>query len=153
MTIKVFRWKAIGPLLLALAAIGVLVLVFAEPVAPGHDRGREHRPPRYPGGRGASSTSGRARSVRDLWQIEVADPFDVSRNLVEAGSVHLTVDPEALAEKKLVVRNLTLRGMQFGTGARPPRVPPTATASRRRWCAPCGSGPSSSTCRCSSSRR
>ena len=31
--IKIFRWKAIGPLLLLLLVIGVLVVLFAEPVA------------------------------------------------------------------------------------------------------------------------
>ncbi len=122
MKIKIFRWKAIGPLVLALIILGVLVALFAEPVARDTtedvstdllgtqvDVGRLDLRPREIGA--------------DLWRIEVADPFDVNRNLVEAGSVHLTVDPEALAEKKVVVRNLALRGMQFGTRRETPARP------------------------------
>ena len=33
MTVKIFRWKAIGPLLLFFTILGVLVWIFAEPVA------------------------------------------------------------------------------------------------------------------------
>ena len=33
MRIKIFRWKAVGPLLLFLAVLVVLVVLFAEPVA------------------------------------------------------------------------------------------------------------------------
>jgi uncharacterized protein (TIGR03545 family) len=121
-TIKVFRWKAIGPLLLALIAIGVLVVIFAEPVV--RDTTEDVSTDLLGTQVDVRKLDLRPREIgADLWQIEVADPFDVSRNLVEAGSVHLTVDPEALAEKKLVVRNLTLRGMQFGTRRETPARP------------------------------
>ena len=33
MRVKIFRWKAIGPLLLFLGILTVLVILFAEPVA------------------------------------------------------------------------------------------------------------------------
>ena len=33
MQVKIFRWKAIGPLILFLAIIAVLVILFAEPLA------------------------------------------------------------------------------------------------------------------------
>ena len=33
MRMKIFRWKAIGPLLLLLVLIGVLLWLFAEPIA------------------------------------------------------------------------------------------------------------------------
>ncbi|MCI0434622.1 MAG: hypothetical protein L0271_13425, partial [Gemmatimonadetes bacterium] len=122
MTIKIFRWKAIGPLLLALIAIGVLVVLFAEPIARDttEDVGTDLLGTQVDVGK----VDLRPREIgADLSRIEVADPFDVNRNLVEAGSVHLTVDPEALAEKKLVVRNLSLRGMQFGTRRQTPARP------------------------------
>ena len=122
MSVRIFRWKAIGPLLLLLVVTGVLVVLFAEPVA------RETTED------ASTDLLGTQVDVRkldlrpreigaDLWRIEVADPFDVNRNLVEAGSIHLTVDPEALAEKKLVVRNLTLRDLRFDTRRDTPARP------------------------------
>lgn len=122
MSVRLFRWKAIGPLLLLLVVIGVLVVLFAEPVA------REATED------ASTDLLGTQVDVRkldlrpreigaDLWRIEVADPFNVNRNLVEAGSIHLTVDPEALAEKKLVVRHLTLRDLRFGTRRDTPARP------------------------------
>ena len=122
MSVRIFRWKAIGPLLLLLLVIGVLVVLFAEPVA------RETTED------ASTDLLGTQVDVRkldlrpreigaDLWRIEVADPFNVNRNLVEAGSIHLTVDPEALAEKKLVVRNLTLRDLRFDTRRDTPAHP------------------------------
>jgi hypothetical protein len=39
MRMKIFRWKAIGPLLLLLTIITVLVIIFAEPIA--HDTTEE----------------------------------------------------------------------------------------------------------------
>ena len=33
MSVRIFRWKAIGPLLLFFALLGILVWIFAEPVA------------------------------------------------------------------------------------------------------------------------
>ena len=33
MAVKIFRWKAIGPLLLLFLLIGILLWLFAEPVA------------------------------------------------------------------------------------------------------------------------
>jgi uncharacterized protein (TIGR03545 family) len=121
-SVRIFRWKAIGPLLLLLLVIGVLVVLFAEPVA------RETTED------ASTDLLGTQVDVRkldlrpreigaDLWRIEVADPFNVNRNLVEAGSIHLTVDPEALAEKKLVVRNLTLRDLRFDTRRDTPARP------------------------------
>ena len=33
MAVKIFRWKAIGPLILFLAILAILLWLFAEPVA------------------------------------------------------------------------------------------------------------------------
>jgi uncharacterized protein (TIGR03545 family) len=138
-SVRIFRWKAIGPLLLLLVVTGVLVVLFAEPVA------RETTED------ASTDLLGTQVDVRkldlrpreigvDLWRIEVADPFNLNRNLVEAGSIHLTVDPEALAEKKLVVRNLTLRDLRFDTRrdtpARPARgngFAPQLVRAVRQW--------------------
>jgi uncharacterized protein (TIGR03545 family) len=139
MRVRIFRWKAIGPLLLFLAVIGVLTVLFAEPLARDttEDAGTDLLGTQVD----VHGLDLRPREIgADLWRIEIADPFDVNRNLVQAGSVHLSVDPEALAEKKLVVRNLTLRDLRFGarrqTPARPARgdgFAPQLVRTVRQW--------------------
>jgi hypothetical protein len=43
-----------------------------------------------------------------LRAIAVADPFDHTRNLVEKLRARVVLDPNALLEKKVVIRELTL---------------------------------------------
>ncbi|HEU5168883.1 MAG TPA: hypothetical protein VFU46_00010 [Gemmatimonadales bacterium] len=141
MKFRLFRWKAIGPLLLLLAVIAVLVALFAEPVA------RDTTEDVSSDVLGTQVDVGKVdlypRAIAaDLRRIEIADPFDVNRNLVEAGNIHVLVDPEALAEKKLVVRRLSLRGMRFGTARRTPARPargdafaPQLVRAVRQWAA------------------
>jgi uncharacterized protein (TIGR03545 family) len=112
--IKIFRWKAIGPLLLLLLVIGVLVVLFAEPVA--RDTTEEVSTELL----GTQVDVGRLdllprQASVDLGALQVADPFEPRRNLVEADRIVLKLNPEALAEKKLVVERFALQGMRFGT--------------------------------------
>jgi uncharacterized protein (TIGR03545 family) len=139
MQIKLFRWKAIGPLVLLLAIITVLVLLFAEPLA--RDTTEEvstellgtqvdvERLDLLP----------RQASV-ELGQLQVADPFEPRRNLLEADRILLKLNPEALAEKKLVIERFALQGMRFGTTRRTPARPvsgkgfaPQALSAVRQW--------------------
>ena len=102
MQIKIFRWKAIGPLLLLLAIIAMLVVVFAEPIA--HDT-TEEASTELLGTQvdvGKLDLHPREASV-DLRALQIADPFTLTRNLLEADEIRLKLNPEALAEKKLVV--------------------------------------------------
>ena len=139
MRVKIFRWKAIGPLLLLLAAILVLVVIFAEPVA--RDTTEEVSTELL----GTQVDVGRLDLIPktasvDLGALQVADPFEPRRNLVEADRIVLKLNPEALIEKKLVVERFALEGMRFGTARKTPARPvtgdgfaPQAVRAVRQW--------------------
>lgn len=139
MRVKIFRWKAIGPLLLLLAIITVLVILFAEPVA---RQTTEEVSTELLGTQvdvGRLDLIPKTASV-DLGALQVADPFEPRRNLVEADRIVLKLNPEALTEKKLVVERFALQGMRFGTARRTPARPvsgsgfaPRALAAVREW--------------------
>lgn len=122
MKFKIFRWKAIGPLLLLFLILGILAWIFAEPVA--RDTTEEAstellgtqvdvaKLDLYP-----------RRAAVDLRGLQIADPFVLTRNLIEADEIRLKLNPLALAEKKLIIENLSLRGMRFGTARKRPARP------------------------------
>ena len=139
MQVKIFRWKAIGPLLLLLVLIGILVVIFAEPVA--RDTTEEVSTELL----GTQVDVGRLdllpqQASVDLGALQIADPFEPRRNLVEADRIVLKLNPEALAEKKLVVERFALQGMRFGTARKTPARPvsgdgfaPQALRAVRAW--------------------
>jgi uncharacterized protein (TIGR03545 family) len=139
MAVKIFRWKAIGPLLLFLVIIAILLWLFAEPVAEDttEEVGTELLGTQVDIGK-LDIRAGEA--AVDLHLLEIADPFDVAKNLVEAEEIRLKLNPLALAEKKLVVENLRLGGVKFGTTRKTPAKPvegdgfaPQALRSVREW--------------------
>jgi uncharacterized protein (TIGR03545 family) len=139
MRLKIFRWKAIGPLLGFLAVITVLVILFAEPVARDttEEVGTELLGTQVDVAR--LDLLPKQASV-DLGGLQIADPFEPRRNLVEAAEIRLKLNPEALAEKKLVVERFVTRGMRFGTARKVPARPvkgggfaPQALRSVRQW--------------------
>ncbi|MBA3444803.1 MAG: TIGR03545 family protein [Gemmatimonadales bacterium] len=122
MRLKIFRWKAIGPLLLLFAIIALVVVVFAEPIA--HDT-TEEASTELLGTQvdvGKLDLYPRKASV-DLRALQIADPFRLTRNLLEADEIRLKLNPTALAEKKLVIEQLSLSGMRFGTTRKTPARP------------------------------
>jgi uncharacterized protein (TIGR03545 family) len=139
MKFKVFRWKAIGPLLLFFTLLAVLIWIFAEPIA---RQTTEEASSQLLGTQvdvGKLDLVPRQASV-ELRALQVADPFVLTRNLLEADAIRLKLNPGALAEKKLVIENLTLHGLRFGTArksaARPPSgkgFAPQAYRSVQHW--------------------
>jgi uncharacterized protein (TIGR03545 family) len=139
MAVKIFRWKAIAPLALLLVLIGVLVWLFAEPVA--KDTAEEVGTELL----GTQVDVGKLDIIADeasvdLRALQIADPFNPNRNLVEASEIRLKLNPVALAEKKFVVENFRLSGMRFGTGRKTPARPvegdgfaPQALRAVRQW--------------------
>ncbi len=139
MAVKIFRWKAIGPLALLLVIIGVLLWLFAEPVA--KDTTEEVTTELL----GTQVDIGKLDIIADeasvdLRALQIADPFDPNRNLIEASEIRLKLNPVALAEKKFVVENFRLSGMRFGTDRKTPARPvegdgfaPQALRSVRQW--------------------
>ncbi len=139
MAVKIFRWKAIGPLALFLVIIGVLVWLFAEPVAKDttEEVGSELLGTQVDVGK--LDIAADEASV-DLRALQIADPFNLGRNLVEAEEIRLKLDPLALAEKKFVVEDFRLSGVRFGTTRETPAEPvegdgfaPQALRAVREW--------------------
>jgi hypothetical protein len=98
MKVKIFRWKAIGPLLLLFILLGVLVWIFAEPVA---RQTTEEASSELLGTEvdvGKLDLLPRQASV-ELRALQIADPFVLTRNLIEADQIRLKLKPAALAEK------------------------------------------------------
>jgi uncharacterized protein (TIGR03545 family) len=124
MKFKVFRWKAIGPLLLFFTILAVLIWLFAEPVA---RETTEEASTELLGTQvdlGQLDLHPRQASV-DLRALQIAHPFELTRNLLEADEIRLKLNPAALAEKKIVIENLSLEGMRFGTARKTPARPPS----------------------------
>ncbi len=139
MRMKIFRWKAIGPLLLFLLILGVLVWLFAEPIAKDTTEEVSTELLGTQVDVGQLDIIAKEASV-DLRALQVADPFNLSKNLVEAAEIRLKLNPEALAEKKFVVERFALRGMRFGTTRETPARPvegdgfaPQALRQVRQW--------------------
>ncbi|NUO63064.1 MAG: hypothetical protein HOQ34_05760 [Gemmatimonadaceae bacterium] len=59
----------------------------------------------------------------ELQGVSIADPFDRMRNLVEAQRVTAVLEGRPLLEKKIIVRTLTLAGVNTGTARRTAAAP------------------------------
>lgn len=139
MQVRIFRWKAIGPLLLVLTLLALLVWLFAEPVA--KDTTEEVSTELL----GTQVDVGKLDIVAkhaavNLQTLEIADPFDVQKNLVQAAQIRIKLNPTALAEKKFVVERLAMNGLRFGTTRKTPARPvkgdgfaPQALRAVRQW--------------------
>jgi uncharacterized protein (TIGR03545 family) len=124
MRLKLFRWKAIGPLLLFFLLLGLLLWIFAEPLA---RETTEEASTELLGTQvdiAKLDLIPRQASV-ELRALQIANPFVLTRNLIEAEEIRLKLNPAALAEKKLVIENLSLHGMQFGTERKTPARQPS----------------------------
>jgi uncharacterized protein (TIGR03545 family) len=122
MGIKIFRWKAIGPLLLFFTILTVLVVIFAEPIA--KDTTEEASTELL----GTQVDVGKLdlyprEAAVNLSRLQIANPFALTRNLLEADETRLKLNPAALAEKKIVIERLNLRGMRFGMERKTPARP------------------------------
>lgn len=119
---RIFRWRGIIPLLLVLIlALGAWVL-FGDRLV------------RNTLSEAATKAFGAQFDIADLEirtlattvelrGIALADPFDRSRNLVEAAVVRLELEPRPLLEKKVVVKRLSIADVRTGTRrATPARV-------------------------------
>lgn len=119
MAVKVFRWKAVGPLLGFGVILAILWWLFADPVA-----------------RNTSENVGTAvlgakvdikRLHLDLFGgkvelrgLTVGSPQEPMKNLLEADELVADIDILPLLEKKVVINRLAANGLRFGT----PRTTP-----------------------------
>ena len=111
---RVFRWKAIVPLLL-LGAVGAgLWLVFADRIA-------KHTTESV----GTTFVGARVEIDRlhldvphgrvEIRGLTVASPFEALQNLLQADLLVAEVEPLPLLEKKVVIDRLVATGLRFGT--------------------------------------
>lgn len=124
MNVKIFRWKAIGPLLLLFTILVIVVWLFAEPIARDTTEEASSELLGTQVDVGKLDLIPRQASV-DLRALQIADPFVLTRNLIEADEIRLKLNPAALAEKKIVIENLSLHGMRFGTQRKTPARQPS----------------------------
>jgi uncharacterized protein (TIGR03545 family) len=80
-----------------------------------------------------------ANTSLELRGIAIADPLDRNKNLVEAKVARVVLLPDALLQKKIVIRDFTLSGVEVGTKrATPARemkggFAPRAVTALRQW--------------------
>ena len=133
MTVRIFRWRAIGPLLLFTVLGGVLWLLFADRIA------------RRSAEKIGTAIVGAEVEIEDLHidlrngdvtvrGLTVASPHEALKNLLQADELVADVDILPLLERKLVIDRLAANGLRFGTPrATDGRVPgnPDASVSGR----------------------
>lgn len=129
--LKLFRWRAVGPLLLFLVLLVVLWIVFADSFV----RSQAESSLSEILGTEVDIGSLRIREADaavDIGDLAIADPRNPNRDLVQAGTITLDLDPVPLAEKKILVDQLRLSGLRFFTSRKAPARPanPNSPAGR-----------------------
>ena len=126
---RIFRWRAIGPLLLFTLLGGVLWVLFADRIA---RRSAEKIGTAIIGAKveiqhlHIDLTNGDV-TVRGL---TVASPHEALKNLLQADELVADIDVLPLLEKKVVIDRLAANGLRFGTPrATDGRIPGTPDAS------------------------
>ncbi len=114
MTVRIFRWRAIGPLLLFTLLGGILWLLFADRLA---RRSAEAI---------GTAIVGAKVEIQDLHidltngdvtvrGLTVASPHEALKNLFQADELVADIDVLPLLEKKVVIDRLAANGLRFGT--------------------------------------
>jgi uncharacterized protein (TIGR03545 family) len=129
--LRIFRWKAVGPLLLFLLILVVLWIVFADRIV------RTQAEDELSTTLGTEVDIGSLRiresdAAVDIGDLAIADPRDRMKNLFEAGTITVDVDPIPLTEKKIVIDQVKLSGLRFLTPRKTPARPadPNSPAGR-----------------------
>jgi uncharacterized protein (TIGR03545 family) len=112
--IRLFRWKAIGPLAVFLLVVALLYWLLADPLV---RRGVEAGGTALVG----AKVDLRAADVRlgdgvvMLDGLAVTNPSSPMTNLLEADRIAVNVKIAPLLEKKLIIDTVAFRGLKFGT--------------------------------------
>ncbi|HEX2778677.1 MAG TPA: hypothetical protein VHM30_04200, partial [Gemmatimonadaceae bacterium] len=116
------RWRGLIPIALVVAAIALVWLTMGEALL---RNTIEEGATKFLGTQvDIASLHVRLRDATvELRGVSVADPFDRMRNLVEAQRIEAVLEGRPLLEKKIVVRTLTLAGMNTGTARRTAAAP------------------------------
>jgi uncharacterized protein (TIGR03545 family) len=111
---KVFRWRAIGPLLVLFVIAAVLWWLFADTIA------------RRESQKVGTQMLGAKVEIRDLHLdlangdvtirgLTIASPHEPFKNLLQADELVADLDVVPLTEKKVVINRLAANGLRFGT--------------------------------------
>jgi uncharacterized protein (TIGR03545 family) len=114
MKIKIFRWRAVGPLLVLLVIAAVLWWLFADTIA------------RHESQKVGTQLLGAKVEIQDLHLdlkrgdvtihgLTIASPHEAFKNLLQADELVADIDMIPLTEKKLVVDRIVVKGLRFGT--------------------------------------
>jgi uncharacterized protein (TIGR03545 family) len=114
MKIKIFRWRAIGPLLVLLIIVGILWVLFADTIA------------RRETEKVGTEVLGARVEIEDLHLdiangdvtirgLTIASPHEPFRNLLQADELVADLDVLPLTEKKIVIDRIAANGLRFGT--------------------------------------
>ena len=114
MTIKIFRWRAIGPLLVLLVIAGILWWVFADTIA------------RHESQNVGTQMLGAKVEIQKLHLdlrhgkvlisgLTIASPHEAFKNLLQADELVADLDVVPLTEKKVIINRIAANGLRFGT--------------------------------------
>jgi uncharacterized protein (TIGR03545 family) len=112
--LKIFRWRAIGPLLVLLVIAGVLWWLFADTIAR-----RETQ-------KVGTQMLGAKVEIQNLHLdiangdvtirgLTIASPHEAFKNLLQADEIVADLDVVPLTEKKIVIDRIAANGLRFGT--------------------------------------
>src|SRR2546430_6649428 len=111
---KIFRWRAIGPLLVLAVIAGILWLLFADTIA------------RHETQRVGTQMLGAKVEIEDLHLdlkngdvrirgLTIASPHEAFKNLLQADEIVADLDVLPLTEKKIIIDRIAANGLRFGT--------------------------------------
>jgi len=112
--LKIFRWKAVGPLLVLLVIVVILWIIFADTIA------------RHQTQSVGTELLGAKVEIRNLHLdvphgkvlihgLTIASPHEALRNLLQADELVADIDVVPLTEKKFIVNRIAANGLRFGT--------------------------------------
>lgn len=120
--VRIFRWQGTIPLLLVFALLVTIWILFGDRIV---EETTEEASTELLGTQ-VDIAALRIRETEpsvEIRGVQVADPFNPMRNLVEAGRIQLELEAVPLLEKKLVIRQLALLDLRFGTQRSRPAKP------------------------------
>jgi len=114
MTIKVFRWRAVGPLLVLFVIGCVLWWLFADTIA------------RHETTKVGTQIMGAKVEIQSLHLdlpngkvlirgLTIASPHEAFRNLLQADELVADLDVVPLTEEKVIINRIAANGLRFGT--------------------------------------
>jgi uncharacterized protein (TIGR03545 family) len=114
MSVKVFRWRAIGPLLVLLVITGVLWWLFADTIARRESQkvGTQVLGARVEIDKLHLDIGNGKVLIRGL---TIASPHEAFKNLVQADELVADLDVVPLTEKKIIINRIVANGLRFGT--------------------------------------